>query len=46
MNWDRIEGNWHQLQGATRLQWGRLTGDYASVVAGLRQRTLDRVRAE
>jgi len=46
MNWDRIEGNWRQLQGATRLQWGRLTGDYASVVAGLRQRTLDRIRAD
>ena len=46
MNWDRIEGNWRQLQGATRLQWGRLTGDYESVVACLRQRTLDRVRAD
>ena len=46
MNWERIAGNWRQLQGATRLQWGRLIGDYASVVTGLRQRTLDRVRAD
>jgi uncharacterized protein YjbJ (UPF0337 family) len=45
MNWDRIAGNWRQLKGTARLQWGRLTGDYASVVAGLRQRSLDRVRA-
>ena len=46
MNWDRIEDNWRLLKGASRLQWGRLTGDYASVVAGLRQRTLDRVRTD
>ena len=39
MNWDRIAGT-------TRLYWGRLTGDYASVVAGLRQRSLDRIRAD
>ena len=46
MNWDRIAGDWRQLKGATRLQWGRLTGDYASVVAGLRQRSLDKIRAD
>jgi uncharacterized protein YjbJ (UPF0337 family) len=36
---------WDRWAGAVRLQWGRLTGDYASVVAGLRQRSLDRIRA-
>jgi len=46
MNWDRIAGNWPQLKGAIRLQWGRLTGDYPSVVAGLRQRSLNRIRAD
>jgi len=46
MNWDRIAGNWRQLKGATQLQWGRLTGDHASLVAGLRQRSLDRIRAD
>jgi len=38
--------NWRQLKGAIRLQWSRLTGDYAGVVAALRQRSADRIRAE
>jgi uncharacterized protein YjbJ (UPF0337 family) len=27
MNNDRIEGNWHQLKGKVKAQWGRLTDD-------------------
>lgn len=27
MNWDRIEGNWKQLTGKVRQQWGKLTDD-------------------
>jgi len=27
MNWDRIKGNWEQLMGSARRQWGRLTED-------------------
>lgn len=23
MNWDRIEGNWRQLKGHVREQWGK-----------------------
>jgi uncharacterized protein YjbJ (UPF0337 family) len=45
MNWDRIAGNWQQLAGATRQQWSWLAGDHAGVVAGLRQRSLGRIRA-
>jgi uncharacterized protein YjbJ (UPF0337 family) len=25
MNWDRIEGNWKQLAGNVKRQWGKLT---------------------
>ena len=46
MNWDRIAGNWQQLAGAARQQWGRLTGDAAGMVAGLRQCSLGRIKAD
>jgi uncharacterized protein YjbJ (UPF0337 family) len=25
MNWDTIKGNWHQLKGKVKEQWGDLT---------------------
>lgn len=34
MNRDRLEGIWLQLSGSAREQWGRLTDDRLSVVAG------------
>ena len=27
MNWDQIAGNWKQVQGSIRHQWGKLTDD-------------------
>jgi uncharacterized protein YjbJ (UPF0337 family) len=29
MNWDRIEGNWKQLTGKVKEQWGNLTDERA-----------------
>lgn len=37
MNWDRIEGNWKQLKGRVKEQWGQLTDDDFDVVAGKRE---------
>ena len=34
MNWDRIEGNWKQVNGKAKVQWGKLTDDDLDVVAG------------
>jgi uncharacterized protein YjbJ (UPF0337 family) len=36
MNWDRVEGNWKQLKGKARQQWGKLTNDDLEVIAGKR----------
>lgn len=36
MNWDRIEGNWVQLKGKAKQQWGKLTDDDLDVIAGKR----------
>ena len=36
MNWDRIEGNWKQVTGKAKVQWGKLTDDDLDVIAGRR----------
>ena len=45
MNRDRIAGRWRQLKGFARQRWGRLTADYAGVVAGKRQQMLGEIQA-
>jgi uncharacterized protein YjbJ (UPF0337 family) len=37
MNWDRIEGDWKQLKGRVREQWGRLTDDELDRIGGKRE---------
>ena len=27
MNWDEVKGDWKQLQGKVKAQWGKLTDD-------------------
>ncbi|WP_296445217.1 CsbD family protein [Rhodoferax sp. UBA5149] len=44
MNWDRIEGNWKQLNGHVREQWGRLTDDHFKVLAGRRDCLAGRIQ--
>jgi uncharacterized protein YjbJ (UPF0337 family) len=36
MNWDRIQGNWKQLTGKVKEQWGKLTDDDIDRIAGKR----------
>ena len=36
MNWHRIKGNWKQITGKAKEQWGKLTDDDLEVVAGHR----------
>ena len=43
MNWDRIEGNWKQITGKAREQWGKLTDDDLSVVAGRREQLAGKI---
>lgn len=38
MNWDRIQGNWKQVTGRARAQWGKLTDSDLEVVAGHREK--------
>jgi uncharacterized protein YjbJ (UPF0337 family) len=43
MNWDRIEGNWKQVTGKAREEWGKLTDDDLQVVAGRRDQLAGKI---
>ena len=44
MNRDRIEGNWKQLRGKVREQWGKLTDDQLDQIAGKRDQLVGRIQ--
>jgi uncharacterized protein YjbJ (UPF0337 family) len=44
MNWDRIQGNWKQVVGKAKSQWGKLTDDDLDVVAGRREQLAGRIQ--
>jgi len=44
MNKDIAEGNWKQLKGKAKEQWGKLTDDDFDVIAGKRDQLLGRIQ--
>jgi uncharacterized protein YjbJ (UPF0337 family) len=44
MNWDRIQGNWKQVAGQAKAQWGKLTDDDLTVVAGRRNELAGKIQ--
>ncbi len=44
MNWDRIEGNWKQVTGKAKVQWGKLTNDDFDVIAGKREQLAGKIQ--
>jgi uncharacterized protein YjbJ (UPF0337 family) len=36
MDWNRIEGNWKQMKGTVKEQWGKLTDDDLTLINGRR----------
>lgn len=44
MNWDQIAGNWKQLTGHAKEQWGKLTDDDLDVVAGRRDQLAGKIQ--
>lgn len=34
MNSDQLKGNWHQIKGKVKAQWGELTGDDIEKIDG------------
>lgn len=44
MNWEALKGNWTQLRGRIRMQWGRLTDDQLDVIEGRREMLLGKLQ--
>jgi uncharacterized protein YjbJ (UPF0337 family) len=44
MNWDVIEGNWKQVKGKVKQQWGRLTDDQLVMVSGKRDQLVGKIQ--
>jgi len=44
MNWDTMKGQWKQFQGKVKQQWGKLTDDDLSVIAGKRDQLVGKLQ--
>jgi uncharacterized protein YjbJ (UPF0337 family) len=44
MNWDRIQGNWKQVTGKAKVQWGKLTDDDLDIIAGHRDQLSGKIQ--
>lgn len=44
MNEDRMKGNWNQVKGKIKEQWGNLTDDDLDVIAGRRDQLYGRIQ--
>ena len=44
MDWNRVEGNWKQLKGKAKQQWGKLTDDDLTAAAGRREALAGKVQ--
>ena len=43
MNWETLEGKWHQVQGSLRAKWGKLTDDDVNLIGGKRDTLIGRL---
>ena len=43
MDWNRVEGNWMQMKGKIKEQWGKLTTDDLDVMAGTQDQRAGRL---
>jgi len=44
MNWDTIKGNWKQMTGAVKEQWGDLTDDEITQAEGNREQLVGKIQ--
>jgi uncharacterized protein YjbJ (UPF0337 family) len=44
MDWNRVEGNWKQMKGKIKEQWGKLTDDDLDVINGKRDQLEGRIQ--
>ncbi|MBW3245808.1 CsbD family protein [Epibacterium sp. DP7N7-1] len=46
MNWDTIKGNWKQLTGKVKEEWGELTDDEITEAEGDREQLVGKIQAK
>ncbi|MFU1478929.1 CsbD family protein [Roseovarius sp. C7] len=44
MNWDQVKGNWTQITGQAREQWGKLTDNDLHEAAGEREQLIGKLQ--
>ncbi len=44
MNWDIVQGNWKQLKGKVREEWGDLTNDEIDEINGQREQLVGKLQ--
>lgn len=44
MNWDQVKGNWNEVKGKARAQWGDLTDDELEQAKGERDQLIGLVQ--
>ena len=44
MNWDQIEGQWHQVKGSICAKWGELTDDEIEQLDGNRETMVGKIQ--
>jgi len=44
MNWDQARGNWNQVKGEVKKQWGKLTDDDFAQINGERDKLVGRLQ--
>ena len=45
MNSDQFAGQWHQIKGGLRAQWGKLTDDDVERIEGNREKLIGEIQA-
>jgi uncharacterized protein YjbJ (UPF0337 family) len=44
VNWEQTKGQWNQAKGALKKQWGKLTDDDRTVIAGQRNQLVGKIQ--
>ncbi|QFT57432.1 hypothetical protein FIU94_01235 [Sulfitobacter sp. THAF37] len=44
MNWDEIKGNWKQMTGSIKSEWGKLTDDEVTQAEGDRDKLVGKIQ--
>jgi len=44
MNWDQVEGKWHQFKGSVKQKWGKLTDDDLEIIAGKQDQLVGKIQ--